>query len=894
MSCEHDCPRPPRFPAVIHNRPALPRIDYRIGSYASFREHMLAQLDQADALAGWTHRKADDPGIALLESAAVAAEILAFYQSLYANEAWLRTAEWRESVAKLVALTGYRLAPALSGEAVFALAVKGDEAVTVPAGFGIKATLADADDAAVFESTAAATAWPHLGQFALYTPRNPPAAIDAGISTLELATAGGDASLAAREAVDLRPGERVMLVPDSSMYDRGGGSFSFADRQDAAEILVVREVTTTLDRVVVTFEGKLGLARGTAIRAFRVDRTFRHFGHDAPRQVTRINETTGRAETEPTDFDRDILGFHSAGGDTDFYSDIQRDDMPLDREVDDLAVGGLLICQGLVDIPSAGNDLPFAVVREIESLAPDTPVWGGKSSPCTVATLTRQIIDNLSITGETADIRHIRFHEVTSPELSLQAPTTWPGGGFGLDTALVYFGSYDEAGALAGRELLLAEEDSGLMQTVKVQTVPDETALAGRDREGDWPWTVTLDQPPRFDREAFSEKDNGVTVYGNLLHADEGETQAQAVLGSGDNRQLFQTFALPKNPLSHHLDPAATPPQVPALEVRVDGVLWQRRDVLFGAGADEPVYVVREDDDGNAFLQFGDGATGARLPSGSGNVVATWRKGAGARGPLAEDQKPKATGKLKPLDEVFMPEPATGGAERETVDDAREAAPARMQSLGRLVGLADYEAEARALPGVRKARADWVAPSGVPRIRLTVLTEGGSETEAAAVAEAMATAARERGASRFPVETVPGRRRWVALDLTVAYESALLESDIEAAVLAALGVLEEGAEEAPETGLFAIPGRRFGQGAHVSQVLGAAQNVPGVTWVRVDGFDVIPLASPPSADPSAVAMPEPLLRREAIGCEPTEVLVMADLHLRLSPVADTGAPGEDL
>ena len=51
MSCEHDCQTPPVFPAAIFNRPGLDRIGYRIGDYASFRAHMLAQLDQAWQLA---------------------------------------------------------------------------------------------------------------------------------------------------------------------------------------------------------------------------------------------------------------------------------------------------------------------------------------------------------------------------------------------------------------------------------------------------------------------------------------------------------------------------------------------------------------------------------------------------------------------------------------------------------------------------------------------------------------------------------------------------------------------------------------------------------------------------------------------------------------------------
>ena len=125
-------------------------------------------------LANWTHRGADDPGIALLEGDAVVADILTFYQTLYANETYLRTAQWPQSISDLVRLTGYRLAPGLAGEATFALAIKGKLPVTVPMGFGLKAQLEGIDKAVEFETRAALEAVPALSQFNLYRPRITP------------------------------------------------------------------------------------------------------------------------------------------------------------------------------------------------------------------------------------------------------------------------------------------------------------------------------------------------------------------------------------------------------------------------------------------------------------------------------------------------------------------------------------------------------------------------------------------------------------------------------------------------------------------------------------------------------------------------------------------------
>ena len=171
MSCENFCTTPPVFPAPIHNRPGLPRIAYRIGDYASIRAALMDGLSAHPVLRAWTHRLPDDPGIALLEGAAVLGDILTLYQEVYANEAYLRTAQWRESVDGLVRLLGYRLAPGLGGCGTFAFEVRGDAPVVIPEGFPVKAQLKATGDSAEFETTEALTAYPALDDFHLYRPQ---------------------------------------------------------------------------------------------------------------------------------------------------------------------------------------------------------------------------------------------------------------------------------------------------------------------------------------------------------------------------------------------------------------------------------------------------------------------------------------------------------------------------------------------------------------------------------------------------------------------------------------------------------------------------------------------------------------------------------------------------
>ena len=193
------------FPCRPANRPALQRIGYRIGEYPDMVEAMLRSIDGEVALAGWTHRGADDPGIALLESLAVVGDILTFYQERYANETFLRTAEWRESVAGLVRLMGYRLSPGLGGAARLSVELKPAAGkIVVPAGYPFKADLDGQDQSVEFQTDADLTAWPHLAAFNLFRPRSYAASVAAGTDTLEGERAGSSTARAAIAAVALK------------------------------------------------------------------------------------------------------------------------------------------------------------------------------------------------------------------------------------------------------------------------------------------------------------------------------------------------------------------------------------------------------------------------------------------------------------------------------------------------------------------------------------------------------------------------------------------------------------------------------------------------------------------------------------------------------------------
>jgi hypothetical protein len=116
-----------------------------------------------------------------------------------------------------------------------------------------------------------------------------------------------------------------------------------------------------------------------------------------------------------------------------------------------------------------------------------------------------------------------------------------------------------------------------------------------------------------------------VTVFGNLVRATRGESVFNEVVGSGDASQAFQSFTLGNQPLTYLNDPSAPNGRRSTLEVRVNGIKWREVPSFFGAGPLDEVYIVRQNDEQEAVVTFGDGKTGARLPTGVDNITATSR-----------------------------------------------------------------------------------------------------------------------------------------------------------------------------------------------------------------------------------------------------------------------------
>ncbi|MFF9479734.1 putative baseplate assembly protein [Streptomyces sp. NPDC014733] len=344
--------------------------------------------------------------------------------------------------------------------------------------------------------------------------------------------------------------------------------------------------------------------------------------------------------------------------------------------------------------------------------------------------------------------------------------------------------------------------------------------------------TLTWNLAHRYRRET-------VRVQGNVVPASHGESRDEAI-GSGDAARANQTFALWQSPLTWR--PSDNPlGAVPQLEIRVDGLRRHPVDSLAGRGPEERVYVTGTAGDGRTTVTFGDGVHGARVPTGHDNVRARYRFGTGRGANVAAGRITQAVTRPLGVTAVTNPQPATGGADADGPALTRRTVPLAVSALDRLVSTADYEDFARSRAGIGRASAREVFDGRRQVLHVTVAgVDDVSLAPDAEVLRALRASLAEYGDGRLPVR-VDVREPVLLLcaaKIEVAPDHAwpLVEPRVRAALLARLG----------------YDGRELGQPARLSEVLAAAQAVPGVDHVDVDAFTGVP-ASVTAAGLAALA-----------------------------------------
>ena len=315
----------------------------------------------------------------------------------------------------------------------------------------------------------------------------------------------------------------------------------------------------------------------------------------------------------------------------------------------------------------------------------------------------------------------------------------------------------------------------------------------------------------------------GVTIYGNVADATHGQSVGE-ILGNGNAATPFQRFGLQQVPLTWTSAP--TPSGVASsLVLRVNELAWQEQDDLAEAFASQRAFVTSETDAQKTAVTFGDGVHGARLPTGTANVKATYRYGLGSGGNVLAGQiKQLATHPLGAQD-VINPLPATGGADPDRIDQARANAPTSVMALDRLVSVQDYADFARRYAGIGKAHSVRLSDGRRQVVYVTVAGADDIPIDAGSdLYRNLLRSLQDFGDPSLPVAVGMRRLRLLVIAGGVGLRPGYDWDQVGPAVNAALRAN------------FAFRGRALGQPAYASEAIRTVQDVEGVAHVNLTAF----------------------------------------------------------
>lgn len=789
-------------PVEVENRPGLSAIAYRVGVHGDFLSSMIAALTDQDRpnLAHLGTREGDDFSIALLDAWAVAADVLAFYNERLANESYLRTARERISLQELGRLIGYRLRPGVAAETYVAFAL--EPPPEVPAA-------ASTDPGSAPPVTpAVVTVEPRTRLQSIPGPGEKPQTFET-VEEIEARPEWNAMPATQTKAFTPGAGDTEAHLAGAMLNLNPGDLFLLGGLDIPADPWFVR----TLTKVVANDEAKrtdvawvdgLDSDPGADVQAYVFRKRLNVFGHNAP-----------LADLFPEASQTDWTFHLSTETDTPGVNYVD-----LEGSHPDIVPGSFVV----LSRPSTDSEL-FQVAGVSELSRAAYAISGN---------VTRLELTGGDISDFAGMVRETTVFAV-SESLTLTEKS---------DDSLVQGSSLEvdvDVQAMKPGRRLLVKGTTTAKEHVEAAVVAEVAPTSGG-------WQITLEGDLAEDY-----KRNTVIVYGNVALATHGETVEQ-ILGSGRAREPFQRFALAHEPLTYLQSTDAPSGAAAALEVGVNDVRWDEVPTLFGARPRDRAYALRTDEHGKAYVQFGDGDRGARLPTGSNNVRAKYRKGIGAPGNV----KPGALAQLldRPLGVkgVSNPIAASGGVDPESEDAARTSIPLGVRTLGRAVSLLDYEDYARAFTGVVKADATVLPLRGGRTIVVTVAFEGGER-----LAD-LEDALRKHGDPRVQVLVIEGTTETFRLALRVIVDAAYEQDAVLSAVEAALRTA------------YSFDARGLGEPVYRSEILETAHTVAGVLGVDVDAL-YTGTTSDNSADRLIAQRPDVDSAGDAI---PAGVLVLDD------------------
>lgn len=633
----------------------LAEIPRQIGSFADFRASMLSKIRDYPALSHWRPCGQEDLGLMLLEMWAYMLDVQSFYDEVLGHEMWIGTARQRSSVRKLIDLLGYVPRPAVAAVASLALTIEGRKSILLEAGTGFRSGAFNGLPPQIFETTNGSNLHPLNNSWQVIAPKQ---------TTL---LPGGDAfdtsfpTLLVRRDTLLKSGDLVLISikEESDVY-----------RQ-------MRTIVSVTDHESINGEPFKKIAFNSAI-------TLR-----------------GDFILEDITIDRAV---HTAGLWT--KAKVSGDPDAID--------GKKIVLDALYRRLIAAND--FVVLQrtatrrwfQVESAA-DAQMTIAPAGSATLTDVDNNT-SNISIPAVKAPITQLTMKQTVEQDNWRSADT---------DLMTLYYGFESAAQVVAEPANELGSDDTLDLDTGRKNALespmdlgsPARFLLQDKNLDGVMVSGSVDYQTAQLaldNSDSFKNLVMPVNAFGNVIEVSRGESVNGEILGSGDATLANQFFKLKKGPLTY-LNAATASNElgvVSSLSVYVDGVRWQEVSNFYGTGAEDTIYTVRQGDEDESIVFFGDGRYGSRLPTGVNNIVAYYRFGAGRDAPPAES----ISQLVKPIDGVNGVEQvlkATAGDDAESREALRALAPRSALLLGRAISIEDIKVVASNVAGVEAVHAEW-------------------------------------------------------------------------------------------------------------------------------------------------------------------------------------------
>jgi hypothetical protein len=242
----------------------------------------------------------------------------------------------------------------------------------------------------------------------------------------------------------------------------------------------------------------------------------------------------------------------------------------------------------------------------------------------------------------------------------------------------------------------------------------------------------------------------------------------------------------------------------------------------FSRGGD-PDFAIETDENDITSVIFGDGQHG-RIPPPGARIIARYRIGGGLNGNVGSGLITTVVNapQLQLIGaKVTNKEPASGGAERESIEHAIKHAPSAFSSMHRAVTAEDYVSLAKLFPGVSKARAE---AANWNQINLFIAPMGSGQP----VSDVL-----ERDLLAF----FENKRMLTTRIEIIGPEYIKIHIGVIAKAVAYLSPVTVAAEiESTIKSLFDFEKMEFGQTLYISKIYEALEALAGVDFVYIDEF----------------------------------------------------------